>query len=123
MIDHITIQVSDLEKSKEFYEKTLAKLGMSIVLTNESKTFYGFGIGEDPYFEIVQSGKEHPAHKKIHVAFRVKDKEMVKGWYEEAIKAGGKDNGEPGPRPDYSPTYYAAFVKDRDDNNIEVCYH
>lgn len=123
MLDHITFQVSNLEKSKEFYERTLAKLGMSIVLTNDKNTFYGFGIGEDPYFEIVQATKSRPAHKKIHVAFKAKDKKQVQNWYKEAIKAGGKDNGKPGPRPAYSPTYYAAFVKDRDGNNVEVCVY
>lgn len=123
MIDHITIQVSDLEKSKTFYERTLAKLGMSIVLTNDKHTFYGFGIGKDPYFEIVQATEKHPAHKRVHVALKAKDKRMVDEWYEEAIAAGGKDNGEPGPRPDYSETYYAAFVLDGDENNIEVCVY
>lgn len=121
MLDHITLQVSNLEKSRQFYEKTLAKLGMSIVLTNEKNTFYGFGIGKDPYFEIVQATKPHPAHKKIHVAFKATDKKMVQRWYRAAIKAGAKDNGKPGPRPAYSATYYAAFVRDRDGNNIEVC--
>jgi len=123
MLDHITIRVSDLEKSKAFYEKTLATLGMSIVLTNEKNTFYGFGVGKDPYFEIVQATKAFPAERNIHVAFRAKDTEMVGEWYREAIKAGGKDNGQPGTRPEYSPTYYAAFVKDLDGNNIEVCVY
>lgn len=123
MLDHITFQVSNLEKSREFYEKTLAKLGMSIVLTNDRETFYGFGVGSDPYFEIVQSTKSRPAHKKIHVAFRANDKKMVRDWYKAALQAGAKDNGKPGPRKDYSPTYYAAFVIDRDGNNIEVCFY
>jgi len=123
MIDHITFQVSDLEKSREFYEKTLSTLGMSIVLTNEKNTFYGFGIGKDPYFEIVQASNEHPAHKKIHVAFKAKNKKMVEDWYSGAIEAGAEDNGGPGLRSDYSPTYYAAFVRDGDGNNIEVCFY
>ncbi|MCB9799033.1 glyoxalase [Candidatus Nomurabacteria bacterium] len=48
---------------------------------------------------------------------------MVRDWYKAALQAGAKDNGKPGPRKDYSPTYYAAFVIDRDGNNIEVCFY
>ena len=123
MLDHITIRVSNISKSKEFYEKTLAVLGMTVVLGSEKEYFWGFGVGNDPYFEIVQATKARPAHKKLHVAFRVKDKKQVQAWYKEAIKLGAKDNGKPGLRPAYSKTYYAAFVKDRDGNNIEVCFY
>ncbi len=123
MIDHITIQVKNLEKSKAFYEKVLAVFGYTMNLTNEKKTFYGFGLGKDPIFEIVQSGKSHPAHKKIHVAFKAKNKDQVKNFYKIAIKNGAKDNGKPGQRKNYTPTYYAAFVIDFDGNNIEACLY
>jgi catechol 2,3-dioxygenase-like lactoylglutathione lyase family enzyme len=57
-----------------------------------------------------------------HVAFRANDRESVDRFYAAGLKAGGKDNGGPGPRPDYGPTYYAAFLIDPDGNNVEaVC--
>lgn len=123
MIDHITIQVKDLEASRSFYEKVLGVIGYTQNITNDKKTFYGFGSGDAPIFEIVQSTPEHPAHKKIHVAFKAKNEEQVKKFYTTAIGNGAKDNGKPGPRKDYSPTYYAAFIIDLDDNNIEICLY
>lgn len=121
MIDHITIRVSDLEKSKNFYEKVLHILGMSIVLGSAEEGYYGFGIGDEPYFEISQADAENPAHKRVHVAFKAQDKNSIDNFYNKAIELGASDNGAPGPRPDYTPTYYAAFIRDYDDNNIEVC--
>lgn len=60
---------------------------------------------------------------EVHIAFAAKNVDQVKAFYETAIAAGGKDNGEPGPRPEYWPTYYGAFVLDPDGNNIEAtCY-
>ncbi len=57
-----------------------------------------------------------------HVAFRAKDHDAVKKFHAEGMKAGGRDNGGAGPRKDYSPTYYAAFLIDPDGNNVEaVC--
>lgn len=123
MIDHITIQVHNLEISRAFYEKVLAVIGYTQNLTNDKHTFYGFGIGDDPIFEIVQSGAEHPAHKKVHVAFKAENTQQVNEFYRIALENGAKDNGKPGPRPDYTPTYYAAFILDPDDNNIEICVH
>ena len=57
-----------------------------------------------------------------HVAFRAKDHAAIKKFHAEGLKAGGRDNGGAGPRADYSPTYYAAFLIDPDGNNVEaVC--
>jgi catechol 2,3-dioxygenase-like lactoylglutathione lyase family enzyme len=121
MLDHISIRVKNLEKSKVFYEKLLAALGYIHNIGSQKEKYYGFGIGEDPIFEIVAENKSRPAHKKIHVAFKAKDKTQVKKFYKTALELGAKDNGKPGPRKNYSPTYYAAFIIDMDGNNIEVC--
>ena len=57
-----------------------------------------------------------------HVAFRAKTHDAVKKFHADGLKAGGRDNGGAGPRADYSPTYYAAFLIDPDGNNVEaVC--
>ena len=123
MIDHITIQVKDLEKSKALYEEVLAVFGYKQNLTNEKKTFYGFGLGEDPIFEIVQATPENPVSKGIHVAFKAKTKEQIDEFHKIALENGAKDNGKPGPRKNYTPTYYAAFIYDLDGNNIEACLY
>lgn len=123
MIDHITIQVKDLEKSRAFYEKVLSTIGYKQVLTNDEHTFYGFGPAGEPVFEIAQSTQERPAHQKIHFAFKAQTKEQVDEFYKVALGNGAHDNGAPGPRPDYTPTYYAAFVIDPDENNLEICLY
>lgn len=122
MIDHITIRVSHLKRSKAFYDRTLAPLGMNVVLGDEKSGFFGYGT-HGPELEIAKQTKKDPAHARIHIAFKVKSKKIVDQFYQEALTAGGTDNGKPGPRPDYTPTYYAAFVRDPDGNNIEVCYY
>lgn len=121
MLDHITIRVKDLAKSKRFYDKALKSLGMKTVLGSKKDGFWGYGIGKDPIFEISQPSKSTLAHKEVHIAFKAKDSKMVDAFYKMAIAAGATDNGKPGLRPQYTPTYYAAFVRDLDRNNIEVC--
>jgi catechol 2,3-dioxygenase-like lactoylglutathione lyase family enzyme len=59
----------------------------------------------------------------VHFCFRVNDQKLVDAFHTAALAAGGTDNGAPGPRPHYSPTYYAAYVLDPDGNNVEVCLH
>lgn len=123
MIDHVTLRVSDLKKSKDFYDRVLAILGMKIVLGSEEKGYWGYGEKEDPAFEISNPDENNPAHKRVHIAFKAKSKEMVDAFYEVAIAAGATDNGVPGLRSQYTPTYYAVFVRDFDGNNIEACIY
>lgn len=123
MIDHITICVKDLKRSKHFYDQVLAALDMKVVIGGLDAGFIGYGVASDPTFELIQCNGQNPAHKKVHVAFKAKSKQATNKFYQQAIAAGAKDNGEPGLRPKYSPTYYACFVFDPDDNNIEACIH
>jgi len=116
MIDHITLRVSDLEKSKNFYDQVLSVLSLKIVLGKEGQ-FWGWGADKNPEFEISIPEENDPPHKRVHVAFKAKDKEMVDSFHKTAVEIGGIDNGRPGPRPDYSDTYYAAFVRDLDGNH------
>ena len=123
MIDHITIYVKDLEKSRKFYEKVLSVLDYKLNIWSKERGYYGFWLWEDPFFEIVQSDENNPAHKDVHIAFKAKDKKEVDNFYKVAIEVWAKDNWEPWPRKNYSPTYYACFVYDLDWNNIEACLY
>ncbi len=59
----------------------------------------------------------------VHIALKAETRAQVNAFYEAAMAAGGKDNGPPGLRPHYAPTYYGAFVIDPDGHNLEaVCY-
>ncbi len=118
MYDHLGLHVKDLKASIRFYEAALAGLGH--VLCSQDATGAGFGPkGAPGLWLIADGGTRKPG---VHVAFRAKNRGAVDHFHEAGVKAGGKDNGKPGLRADYSPTYYAAFLTDPDGNNVEaVC--
>lgn len=117
MIDHISIGVRDLEKSKAFYAAALAPLGYALMM--EFPGVAGLGEKGKPDFWL-GAGEVGARH---HVAFLAPDRKTVDAFYEAAIRAGGKDNGAPGLRPQYHPNYYGAFVLDPDGHNIEAVCH
>ena len=120
MIDHVTISVNDLKKSKIFYEKLFIPFDYHISFGVDEK-FWAFDIGNGALFEIAQY-KENIKLTSCHIAFRAKSQEQVKEFYTAAIAAGGKCNGAPGPRPQYTENYYAAFILDPDGHNIEAVF-
>jgi catechol 2,3-dioxygenase-like lactoylglutathione lyase family enzyme len=121
MIDHIGLRVSDYKRSRAFYEAALAPLGYTMVFSNDQEQYAGFA---GPDSERIWIGhREGASHGFAHIAVLAKDRATVRKFYEAAMKAGGRDNGGAGPRPQYSPTYYGAFVLDPDGHNIEaVCF-
>jgi catechol 2,3-dioxygenase-like lactoylglutathione lyase family enzyme len=118
MYDHIGLRVGDLDASVRFYTAALAPLGF--VLCSRDDSGAGFGPKDAPALWLhLHKGK---AATGAHVAFRAKDHAAIQKFHAEGLKAGGRDNGGAGPRVDYSPTYYAAFLIDPDGNNVEaVC--
>jgi len=119
MYDHVSLKVKDYKKSKRFYEKALAPLGYKVQGEYGGNTA-GFGAGETTAL-WVSEGK--PASSGVHIAFASSSRAAVNGFHVAAMEAGGRDNGAPGLRENYSPTYYAAFVHDPDGNNIEAVCH
>lgn len=126
MIDHLGLAVSDIERSRAFYEKALAPLGIHKTMevgpdkTESGGTAMAFGRGEDAVFWIAD--KERPG-EGTHIAFTAKARADVDAFHKAALEAGGRDHGKPGLRPNYGPNYYAAFVYDPDGINVEaVCY-
>ena len=120
MFDHITITVIDYAKSRAFYEAVLAILNMKS-LYEEKDIVTGFGV-DRPVFWVGKHDAEHPVSTNVHIAFRCNSQELVNAFHKAALAAGGKDNGAPGPRPQYHEKYYAAFVLDPDGNNIEAVF-
>ncbi len=118
MYDHIGITVSDLQASIRFYQAALAPLGH--VLGSHDDSYAGFGPPDAPALWLYAG--EGTALAKTHIAFRAAEHKAVKAFHKAGLEAGGSDNGAPGPRPDYSASYYAAFLIDPDGNNVEaVC--
>ena len=121
MIDHVTIQVSNVAKSKIFYEKAFKALSYKLSF-GEDDIFYAFDLGDNYLFEIAQY-KGETTITSSHIAFRVNSIEEVNEFYEAALQAGAKDNGKPGLRPEYADNYYACFVYDPDGHNIEAVFY
>ncbi len=118
MIEHLSLPVHDFGKAKEFYTSALKPLGYKLAMEFGEEAA-GFMAEGHTSFWIVKK----PHGEKIHVAFRAPDKEAVHHFYDAGMKAGARDNGKPGPRKDYSPDYYAAFVLDPEGNNIEAVFY
>ncbi|MFZ0659034.1 MAG: VOC family protein [Candidatus Binataceae bacterium] len=119
MIDHIGLKVTSFEKSRAFYAKALEPIGYRAEYDDAKNKAAGFGAKGAIDLWI---GEGAPA-TRAHIALKSATRAAVKEFHAAALKAGGKDNGAPGLRTDYSPTYYAAFVLDPDGNNLEVVCH
>jgi catechol 2,3-dioxygenase-like lactoylglutathione lyase family enzyme len=118
MFDHLGLRVRNVEASVKFYQGALAPLGYE--LCSRDETSAGFGPPGEPALWIYAS-KEKDS-RGAHVAFKAPSHAAVDKFHAGGLKAGGKDNGKPGLRADYSPKYYAAFLVDPDGNNVEaVC--
>ena len=118
MLDHITVHVSDYQRSKRFFESALAPLGYKVVMEFGSAAV-GLGVGSKPDFWLAQG----PTSGAVHIAFVSSNRAAVEEFHKAALAAGGRDNGAPGLRPQYHPGYYGAFVFDPDGNNIEAVCH
>jgi len=118
LLDHVQLVVRDLERSKRFYRATFDALG--IPLGGEGPDFFW----ADELFISTAASRASAGvlTGRSHLAFQAKDRATVEKWYRAGLEAGGTDHGAPGERP-YHPGYYAAFLLDPDENNIEVVYH
>lgn len=116
MIDHISLNVSNLAASKAFYVAALAPLGYGVLM--EFPGVVGLGAGGKPDLWL-NEGKASPSH----IAILAPNRAAVAAFHAAALAAGGKDNGGPGPRPQYHPGYYGAFVHDPDGYNLEAVTH
>lgn len=127
MLDHTGIVVTDLEKARRFYEAVAGALGLQI--KPMAPEFFLLGKSQDEPIPYLWIGTLIPSYwvegsragiNQMHVAFRADSEAMVQAFYDAALKAGGVDNGPPGPRDQFG--YYGAFVLDPDGNNIEAVY-
>ncbi|MBO9667293.1 MAG: VOC family protein [Bdellovibrio sp.] len=127
ILDHVSINVSDLNRSRAFYDKALKPLGITQVM--EYKHHTGYGKGGKPDFWTAAGQNDFQTAEQIqvitpaHICFKAGSRAEVDAFYKSAMEAGAKDNGAPGLRPHYSPNYYGAFVIDPDGHNIEAVYH
>ena len=122
MLHHVSVGVHDVERAAKFYDPVLKALGYKRVMEFLPDAL-AYGESRDrPEFWIGRPHNQQPPNSGngVHVAFLAKNRQAVSRFHEAALKAGGSNNGEPGPRPDYGPSYYGAFIYDLDGNKIEA---
>ena len=123
MIAHISVGVRDIDRSKRFYDTVLEPLGYKCL--RAARTLQGYGYGRDSIaLWVVQAEHPVPADEKsgLHFCFVAANAAAVNAFHAAALRSGGRDNGAPGLRPEYSPDYYAAFIIDPDGYRIEAYY-
>jgi len=124
MLHHVSIGVTDVVRAGQFYDTVLKPLGYKRV-ADYSPGAIAYGESKDrPEFWVGLPHDRNAASvgNGTHVGFVARSKQAVNKFHEAALKAGGSNNGEPGPRPDYGPAYYGAFIYDLDGNKIEATF-
>ena len=116
MFDHVTIRVSDREASERFYARVLATLGIE-------QTYSGDDFAEWDDFSLSAATAEHPVTRRLHIGFVAPSPSDVDEFWRVGTQAGFRDDGPPGPRPQYRDDYYGAFLLDPDGNSAEAVHH
>jgi catechol 2,3-dioxygenase-like lactoylglutathione lyase family enzyme len=121
-IHHVSIGVRDLDNSKAFYNDILGVLGYRPYVDKYGTASWKPNEGGTAFWINKRNGVTIDSNNGSHIAFKVNSQEQVDEFYEMAIKAGGRDDGPPGLRPEYRDTYYSAFVIDLDGHKIEAVH-
>jgi catechol 2,3-dioxygenase-like lactoylglutathione lyase family enzyme len=119
MLNHVSIGVRDIARTKRFYDAALKPLGYTCVSSGDDYLGYG---DKNVVLWISKTSSPVPADKDsgLHFCFDAPTRQSVEAFHESAVGAGGKDNGAPGLRTDYGPHYYAAYVVDPDGYRLEA---
>jgi|SRR5262245_34438127 len=125
MIDHVSLGVRNLDRSRQFYDAVLRPLGIVRTVDFQQRgSDYGAIAGSlGVEFTItVEPGDLLPS-RGMHLCFRAPDRTAVQAFHAAALRCGGRNDGEPGLRPQYHPDYFAAFVMDPDGHRVEAVCH
>ena len=120
MLDHLSIQCADVATSAAFYDAVLAPIGGHRVM--DFGEVIGFGVGDKPDFWLGPRSTGQ-GFRESHIAFAAPDRAAVRAFFTAAVHAGAEVLHEPRLWPEYHPTYYGAFVRDPDGNNVEAVCH
>ena len=121
-LGHVSLGTNQMEKAAAFYDAVMHALGCKRVID-----FFPNAIAygrENPEFWITAplDGKPATVGNGTHIAFLAASHQQVRDFHHAALQAGGQDDGEPGPRPDYGPQYYGAFVRDLEGHKLEAVF-
>jgi catechol 2,3-dioxygenase-like lactoylglutathione lyase family enzyme len=125
MLDHVSLGVSDLTRSRRFYDAALRPLGLVRIVNfgNDRGSDYGAAPGQLGVEFTITVGRGTAPAQGVHLCFRARDREAVKEFHSSALANGGRDDGAPGVRPQYHANYYGAFVLDPDGHRVEAVCH
>jgi len=125
MFSHVMLGSNDVAAATAFYKAVLAPLGLECVAAGDDHVAFALSADAMPRFWVgtPYDGKAASVGNGTHLAFLAPSRQAVDRFYEIALAEGGSDEGPPGLRPQYSETYYGAYVRDLDGNKIQaVCY-
>lgn len=122
MLGHLSFGVENLDRAIKFYDAALQPLGLVRVWSTDRSAGWGPHGKGDLLAIFLHAGKARAPGPGFHLAFNAPDRAAVDAFHAEALKAGGTDDGAPGIRTKYSPTYYAAFVIDPDGHKLEAVH-
>ena len=119
LVSHVSVGVTDLSRAGVFYDAVMTVLGARRILE------HGVGIGYGRAFPEFWAAQPHDGKRALpgngaHICFNASDPDAVVAFHEAGLAAGGYSDGAPGPRPEYAPGYYAAFLRDPDGNKVEA---
>lgn len=122
MLHHVSVGVRDVERAAKFYDPVLKPLGYRRVMEFLPHAIAYGETRERPEFwiQLPHDQKAASVGNGVHIAFLGKSRLAIAKFHDAALNAGGSNGGEPGPRPDYGPSYYGAFIYDLDGNKIEA---
>ncbi len=126
VLDHVSITVRSLERARPFYDAIMATLGVEKVYDREDALGYGVRCSETDTQSTcvaIYSSGEASSDARRHVCFKSKSRDMVRAFHAAGLLHGGMDEGAPGLRPKYHPSYFGAFLADPDGNRVEAVFH
>jgi catechol 2,3-dioxygenase-like lactoylglutathione lyase family enzyme len=116
VFDHVTIRVTDRAASEAFYETVLEPLGVQA-------TYSGASFAEWDDFSLAAADAQHGVTRGLHIGFVARTRDLVDAFWRAGTEAGHRDDGAPGPRPEYREDYYGGFLLDPDGNSAEAVHH
>ena len=121
ILSHVSIGTNDFARAVAFYDKVLPTLGCKRIMEHPGAVAYGKQFPEF-WVQTPINGRPASLGNGLHIGFVARTKSEVRSFSEAALKAGGVDDGAPGPRPDYGEPYYGCFVRDPDGHKIEATF-